>query len=110
MHSLELYIENQRVDLFEAESIQIRSSIQDVRDISKVFTDYSQSFVLPASANNNKIFKHFYKHEIENGFDARKIKQASVFMNYALYRKGQIFLEGVNMKNNVPNSYRYILL
>lgn len=106
MHSLELYIEDQRVDLFQAESIQIRSSIQDVRDISKVFTDYSQSFTLPASATNNKIFKHFYKHEIQNGFDARKIKAASVFLNYSLYRNGQIFLEGVNMKNNLPYSYR----
>jgi hypothetical protein len=39
----------QQVDLFEDETISVTSKIQDIRDISKVFTDFSQSFTLPAS-------------------------------------------------------------
>ena len=46
----------QQVDLFEDETISVTSKIQDIRDISKVFTDFSQSFTLPASKKNNKIF------------------------------------------------------
>jgi hypothetical protein len=41
---IQLYVEGQRLDLFEDESLQITSSIQDVRDISKVFTDSQPIF------------------------------------------------------------------
>ena len=64
MNKVVLYIKDadnvfQAVDLFEDETISVTSKIQDIRDISKVFTDFSQSFTLPASKKNNKIFKHF---------------------------------------------------
>jgi hypothetical protein len=65
---VQLYIEGQRVDLFNDETIQITSSIQNVKDIAKVFTDYSQTFTLPASVTNNKIFKHYYNPDIVGGF------------------------------------------
>ena len=48
-----------RIELFDDEKISVTSSIQNVNDISKVFTDYSQSFTIPASANNNEIFRHW---------------------------------------------------
>jgi hypothetical protein len=35
--------ERYRLELFQDENISITSSIQNVNDISKVFTDYSQS-------------------------------------------------------------------
>ena len=38
-----------RLELFQDENISITSSIQNVNDISKVFTDYSQSFTIPAT-------------------------------------------------------------
>ena len=52
------YNERYRLELFQDENISITSSIQNVNDISKVFTDYSQSFTVPATPNNNKIFAH----------------------------------------------------
>ena len=58
MQTIQLYVDGQRVEMFSDESIQLTSSIQDVRDISKIFTDYSQTFNVPASKTNNKIFKH----------------------------------------------------
>ena len=50
----------ERVDFFDFESIEVTSTVQDFRDISKVFTDYSKTFNVPASRTNNKIFKHYY--------------------------------------------------
>ena len=41
----------ERVDFFDFETIEINSTVQDFRDISKVFTDYSREFSLPASDN-----------------------------------------------------------
>lgn len=69
MNKVILYIKDsngayQSVDLFEDETISVTSKIQDIRDIGVVFTDFSQSFTLPASKNNNKIFKHFYNYFI----------------------------------------------
>ena len=105
MREVQIYIEDQRIDLFKDESIEVTSSIQDAKDISKVFTDYSQSFALPASAENNKIFKHFYNFNISGGFDGRVRHEAKIFINSLLFKKGKIFLNGVNMKNNVPHTY-----
>lgn len=106
MRQVQLYIEDKRIDLFDDESIEVKSSIQDARDISKVFTDYSQTFSIPASSTNNKIFKHFYNHNIDGGFDARVRHEAKIYINTLLFKKGKIFLEGVDMKNNVAHTYR----
>ncbi len=111
MNKVILYIKDadnvfQQVDLFEDETISVTSKIQDVRDISKVFTDFSQSFTLPASKKNNKIFKHFYNYFISEGaFDARKKVEAVLEINYIPFRRGKIFLNGVKMKNNKAYSY-----
>jgi hypothetical protein len=96
----------QQVDLFKDETISVTSKIQDIRDISKVFTDFSQSFTLPASKKNNKIFKHFYNYFISEGaFDARKKVEAVLEINYIPFRRGKIFLNSVKMKNNKAYSY-----
>ena len=39
----------QRIELFNDEKISITSSIQDIADISKSKTDFTQSFTIPAS-------------------------------------------------------------
>lgn len=106
MNQVQLFIEDQRVDLFDTETIQMNLSIQNVRDISAVFTDFSRSFVVPASDSNNKIFKHFYSPYINNGFDARKRKDAEIHLNHAPFKIGKVFLEGVDMRDNKPYSYR----
>jgi hypothetical protein len=71
--ALYIYDDNvsKRIELFEDEKISLTSSIQNVNDISKVFTDYSQSFTIPASDNNNEIFRHWYENSLDNGFDQR---------------------------------------
>ena len=58
-----------RIELFNDEKISITSSIQNVNDISKVFTDYSQSFTIPASDTNNEIFRHWYENSLDNGYN-----------------------------------------
>ena len=92
--------------MFEDESVTITQSIQNVKDISKIFTDFSKTFTLPASKINNKIFKHYYNFDIVGGFDARKKKDANIELNNLPFRDGKIKLEGVDLKNNVPYSYR----
>ena len=51
MQKIQLYIEGQRVDLFEDESVVLTQSIQNVKDISKIFTEFTRTFAIPASKN-----------------------------------------------------------
>jgi len=106
MQKIQLYIEGQRVDLFDDESVVLTQTIQNVKDVQKVFTDYSKTFTLPATKENNKIFKHYYNNSITNGFDGRGRVNATLELNYLKFRKGKIKLEGVDLRNNVPYTYK----
>ena len=106
MQKIQLYIEGQRVDLFDDESVVLTQTIQNVKDVQKVFTDYSKTFTLPATKENNKIFKHYYNNSITNGFDGRSRVSATLELNHLKFKKGKIKLEGVDLKNNVPSSYK----
>lgn len=95
-----------RVELFSDETIQVTSSVQDVNDISKIFTDFSQSFTVPASPSNNAIFGHWYENSIDGGFDARTRKNAFIELDTMTFRKGKIQLEKVSYKKGEPDNYQ----
>ena len=46
MYKVELYIDGQRADPFQNENIEINLSVQNIKDISKVFGDFTQSFTI----------------------------------------------------------------
>jgi hypothetical protein len=48
MNKVDIYINDQRLDIFQDEEITINLSVQNVQDISKVFTDFTQGFTVPA--------------------------------------------------------------
>ena len=96
----------QRTDLFADESISITQVIQDVKDISKVFTDFSKTFTIPATSDNNRLFKHYYNYDIDGGFDARIKINAYIEINAVRFNSGKVKLEGVDLKDNKPYAYR----
>ena len=104
-------IDYQRLDLFEDEQVSLTQTIQDIRDIEKVFTDFSKSFSLPASSKNNLLFRHYYRTDIEENliadsiFNANTKLRAILELNYKNFRNGYIVLNGVKLKNNQPESY-----
>ena len=98
----------QQMEMFSDETITITSKIQDVRDISKVFTDFTQPFTVPASKENNKVFQHWYNYNIDEGFDNRIKKDALLELDYSPYKRGKIQLQSVNLKDNKPFSYSVV--
>ena len=98
----------QQMEMFSDETITITSKIQDARDISKVFTDFTKTFTVPASKENNKVFQHWYNYNIDEGFDNRIKKDALLEINYSPYKKGKIQLDSVNLKDNKPYSYSVV--
>ena len=102
-----------RIDLFKDESVTLTQAIQNVRDIGSVFTDFTRTFTVPASPNTNKLFKHFYNSDIVSNdnllasdFDAGIRRDAVLELNHTPFKKGQIRLDGVNMKEGKPSSYK----
>jgi hypothetical protein len=108
MVSVSLYVNNVKLDLFNDENISLTQSIQNVRDISKVFANFTKSFTVPASRVNNRVFKHYYNFNIDNGFDARKKVDAKIELNYLPFQTGKVQLEGVNLRNNEVYAYRIV--
>ena len=94
-----------KVDMFSDENVTLTQVIQDVRHIDKVFTDYSQTFSLPASKINNKLFQHWYNPDID-GFDSNIQSEAIIELNYQPFKSGKIQLQEVKMKQNKPSVYK----
>ena len=106
MQIIQLYIQGTKVDMFNDESVSITQTIKNTKDISQVFTEFTQTFNLPASPTNNKLFKHYYNFDIVGGFDARARVEAEIELNYIPFQKGYIKLEGVNLKDNKAHTYK----
>ena len=105
---IEIYVGSERLDTFKDEDVNINLSLQNVKDISKLFTDYTQNFQVPASKTNNNVFKHYYNADISGGFDASLRQDATIFVNKELFREGSIELLSVDMKNGKPSAYEVV--
>lgn len=103
-----IYSDYVKMDLFKDESVSISDSIQDVKDISKIFTTFSQQFNLPASQKNNKFFKQYQDTDVLNSFDARFKVDAIIKLNGVDFRKGKIRLNTVDLKDNKAYSYKVV--
>jgi hypothetical protein len=105
MRKVEIYVDNQILDLFDDEKIQVKSSVQDVNDIAKIFTDFSQSFYVPASDNNNTIFGFYCNNELDE-FKANVRVACRIEIGLTPFRDGQIQLEGGVVKHNQVDAYK----
>jgi len=103
---VQVYIEGQRLELFEDEQIQVSSSIQNIQDISKVFTDFSQSFSVPCSQHNNPIFEHFYENALNGTINPNLRRDGYIEIDLTFFRRGKIQLESVQLKNGQPYEYK----
>ena len=103
-----IYLEGTRLDTFQDEKVQIRSSVQDVRDISKIFTDFSLSFTVPASKRNNNIFQRVYNPDVDNGFDPRVRKTATIDIDTLDFKRGKLSVQRTRNQNGAPTSYELV--
>lgn len=107
-----------RIELFNDEKISVVSSIQNFNDIGKLFTDYSQTFTVPASKHNNEIFKHWYESavgmtdltqdiplDVEFAFDHRIKYYGYIEIDSIPFRDGKFVMQKANKKNNFIESY-----
>lgn len=105
MRKVQVYIEGERLELFNDESINVNSSVQNYKDLAKLFTDFSQSFSVPATPHNNQIFEHFYQTDVNGSLNYQLRRAASIEIDLIPFRTGKIQLEKANVKDNMPYSY-----
>lgn len=110
---VQIYIEDvaqsgnyNRIELFEDEKINVNLSVQNISDISKVYTDFSQSFSVPASPTNNRIFQHFYNSDVDQVIDQNLRRKAYIEIDLTPFRTGKIQLEKSTLKNGKVDSYQ----
>ena len=106
MQKLQLYVNNQRIDLFKDEQVSFNQSIQNIKDPAKIFTEFTQTFTIPASKTNNIVFKHYYNYDIQDGFDARDKVEALIELNNITFQRGYVTLNGTELKNNQIYAYK----
>jgi hypothetical protein len=104
--SVTIYIEGQRIELFNDETINVTSSIQNVQDLSKTYTDFSQGFTVPASSHNNAIFEHWYQSDVNATTDPNLRKDGYIEIDLTTFRKGKIQLDGAVVSNGKPSAYK----
>jgi len=100
-----LYVNGELLDQYKDESVDIVSSVLDAGDITKNTGDYSKSFTIPASKNNNKIFKHWYNASIDNGFDSRSKVDGSIDIDGVPFKLGKWRLNKCNIVKGRLESY-----
>ena len=103
--TVQVYVDGQRLELFNDEKISVSSSVQNISDIAKVFTDFSQSFTVPASDINNIIFEHYYNNDLDGTINHNLRRDAWVEIDLIPFRKGKLQLEKANIKDGRAYSY-----
>tara|TARA_R110002074_G_scaffold157357_1_gene314261 strand:+ start:3252 stop:6110 length:2859 start_codon:yes stop_codon:yes gene_type:complete len=94
-----------QADLNDKAALVIKDTIKKAKDVGKVFTAHTNPFDMPASKNNNLIFKRFSSNKVYEGFDPRRKYSAKIKLNGVDYKKGYIKLNKVKMENNSPVAY-----
>lgn len=103
---VQIYVEGRRLELFNDEKIEVNSSVQNIADISKVFTDFSQSFSIPCSDVNNQIFQHFYQTDVDSTIDHNIRRDAYIEIDLTFFRRGKLSIEKANVKKGDAESYQ----
>ena len=99
------YQNSERLELFNDETINITSTVQNIQDISKTFTDFSQSFTIPANDHNNRILQHFYQSEVNSLIDYNLRLDSFIEIDFTFFRRGKLQVEKANLVNGRPQSY-----
>lgn len=102
---VQLYIKGQKIDLFNDEKISINLSIKNINDLSKVKTDFTQTFSIPATKNNNSVFEHWYNADVDGTFNVNIRVEAYLEVNSLPFRFGSVQLDSAKLQDGQPYSY-----
>jgi hypothetical protein len=104
-----LQIDGIPVDLFNDETIQLNRQLKDLQDLSTVWTDYTQSFQIPASDTNNQIFADWFDENVVLGaWNPNLGKDATLLIHSLPVYEGRVEFIGCKYKDGIPQLYNIV--
>jgi len=79
--------------------------ISDIKDLTSTSGDYSKTFKIPATKNNNKLLKHSYIPNIDTDVNLTENKKCRILINNLFSVKGLIKVTGVGGYGETPSYY-----
>ena len=98
------------LDTYGDENIAITYNIDDITNVESKFGNYSKTFDLPATKNNNKFFKQLYDLQSDvSQFDTLKGHKCQLYSNDISIFEGLLYLNEI-VKVNSETKYRVNLV
>ena len=79
--------------------------ISDIKDLTSTSGDYSKTFKIPATKNNNKLLKNPYISNIDNEVNITENKKCRILVNNLFSIVGLIKITGVSGYGETPSHY-----
>jgi len=79
--------------------------ISDIKDLTSTSGDYSKTFKIPATKNNNKLLKNPYISNIDNEVNITENKKCRILVNNLFSIVGLIKITGVSGYGEIPSHY-----
>ena len=96
-------------DLFQDESINLTRQVKDFSRIETIFTDYTQSFQIPATDINNGIFANYFAENIEFPTWNPNLRLPASIEIYGMpVFYGSLEMLSVDFSNGLPQSYSVV--
>jgi len=82
--------------------------ISDIKDLTSTSGDYSKTFKIPATKNNNKLLKHSYIANIDTDVNLTENKKCRILVNNLFSLKGLIKITGIGGYGETPSYYNCV--
>jgi hypothetical protein len=105
MRKIDFYVENRKIELFDNEQIVVNSTVQNISDISSVFTDYVNTFTIPSTPINDSIFEYYYNNDLVNQIDHNLSRNSHIEIDGVIFKTGKIRIEKAEVKGGVSENY-----
>ena len=80
------------LDLYKEEPLKLTLSVEEISDLPRVNSAFSQSFRIPATQNNSKVFKWWYEVNTVD-FDVTRRVAAEIHVDGLFYKSGHIRIQ-----------------
>ena len=96
------------LDLFGNDTIILNRNSKDIRDVTKLVSDFTQSFELPPSPKNNMFFSFYFDPDVSGSFNPQNKSEAYLEVNGVKISQGYIELLDVSTEYQRPTSYSIV--
>ena len=105
IHSVDIYINNNKADIYSQDELNIRfnNTFADPSKIQTIQTEYSFSFTLPVTPNNERIFDFANIPSKRNKFN--KQYKAHISVDGAVVFDGELIVQSINKEGYKCNLY-----